>query len=85
MPYLIEKDEIPAIQYTPVKYKDEIAMLGVTQNGPIIMFTALDQIRFVSWDEIVAFAATAEIIKPDEKKKSDESTTKKLRDIKKPD
>ena len=84
MPYLIEKEEMPGIQYTPVKYKGEIAMMGITQNGPIIMFTALDQIRFVSWDEIVAFAATAPIVEPEEEKKKEEPS-KKLRDIKKPD
>jgi hypothetical protein len=84
MPYLIEKDEMPTIQYTPVKYKGEIAMLGITPNGPIIMFTALDQIRFVSWDEIVAFAATAPIVEPEDAKKKDDAP-KKLREIKKPD
>lgn len=83
MPYLIEKDEIPGIQYTPVKYKGEIAMMGITQNGPIIMFTALDQIRFVPWDEIVAFAATAPIVEPETEKK--EEPPKKLRELKKPD
>lgn len=84
MPYLIEKSEIPQMQYSPVKYKDEIAMLGITANGPVIMFTALDQIRFVSWDEIVAFAATAPIVEPDEKKPAADSK-KKLREIPKPE
>jgi hypothetical protein len=84
MPYLIEKDDMPAIQYSPVKYKGEIAMLGITQSGPFIMYTALDQIRFVSWDEIVAFAATAPIAEPDVEKKKEE-TKKALRELKKPD
>ena len=82
MPYLIDKDDIPGIQYFPVKMKDEIAMLGITANGPVIMFTALDQIRFVSWDEIVAFAATAPIVSADDKA---HDAPKKVREIKKPD
>ena len=61
MVYLIPKQELPQqIQYTPVKYMDEIAMMAVTPKGPVILFTDSDEVIFVTWDEIVRFAATAQ-------------------------
>ena len=60
MVYLIPKQELPQqIQYTPVKYMDEIAMMAVTPKGPVILFTETDEVIFVTWDEIVRYAATA--------------------------
>ena len=59
MVFLIPKQEMPQMQYTPVKYKNEITMMGVTPKGPIIMYTDTDEVVFITWDEIVAYAATA--------------------------
>jgi len=59
MVYLIPKSEMPVLQYTPVKYKDEIAMFAVSPNGPVILFTATDELIFAPWDEVITFAATS--------------------------
>ena len=56
MVYLIPKLEMPVVQYTPVKYKEDVAMLAITQNGPVILFTATDELIFVPYDEIIEFA-----------------------------
>lgn len=79
MPYKVEKEDLPLLQYTPVKDRDDITMLGVTTNGPVIVYTALDEIRFVSWDEIVAWAATAPLKEPEAPKHE-----KKVREVQKP-
>lgn len=60
MVYVIPKQEIPqGIQYTPVKYKDEITMMAVTPKGPVILFTGTDEVIFITWDEIVGYCALA--------------------------
>lgn len=55
----IPKKQIPALQYNPVLYKDEIAMAGIDPKGLVVLYTATDELIFCPWDEIVAYAATA--------------------------
>jgi hypothetical protein len=59
MVYVIPKLELPQMQYTPVKYKEEITMMAVTPKGPVILYTDSDTALFLTWDEIVSYAATA--------------------------
>lgn len=61
MPTEIPKKEMPVVPYTPVQCKDGIAMMTVIQNGVIILYTDLDQIRYASWEEIAEFVATAKL------------------------
>lgn len=79
MPYRIQKEDLPQLQYTPVKDRDDITLLGITPNGPVIIYTALDEVRFVSWDEIVAWASTAPLKEPEVPKPE-----KKVREVPKP-
>jgi hypothetical protein len=88
MVYVIPKNEMPQMQYTPVKYKDEITMMAITPKGPVILFTDTDEVIFSTWDEIVAYAATAERQEiPKEPTVAEEPPAPKktgIREIKKP-
>jgi hypothetical protein len=89
MVYIIPKNEMPQMQYTPVKYKDEITMMAVTPKGPVILFTDTDEVIFSTWDEIVAYAATAPRLEiPKEPTVAEETPAQKktsgIREIKKP-
>jgi hypothetical protein len=85
MVYLIPKSEMPQLQYTPVKYKEEITMMAVTPKGPVVLYTDTDEVLFVTWDEIIAYAATAQRQKipeePESVKETEPAPTKKLRDV----
>jgi len=84
MVYLIPKLEMPVLQYTPVKYKDDVAMLGISPNGPVVLFTATDELIFVPYDEIIELAATAERkqppAKPEEAKTSPPGTPRVIKE-----
>lgn len=67
MVFVVPKTDLPVMNYTPAKMKDELVMFGVTQNGPVIMYIDRDETVFVPWDEVIAFAATAPRQKPAEK------------------
>lgn len=85
MVLIIPKEELLNLQYTPVKYKDEIAMMAVAPKGIVILFTALDEVRFIPWDEIVEFTAMAPAKKIEEESQKDTPEKKKgVREIPKP-
>ena len=75
MVVVIPKNKMPEIQYTPVMYKDEIVMTGIAPNGVVMLFTALDELLFCPWDEVVEYSATAKLEKPAEPE------DKKLREV----
>ena len=87
MVYLLPKEEMPDVSYKLVKYKNEIAMFGIATNGPVILFTATDELVFTPWDEIIAYAATSPREKlPGQKpeKDQDSATPPKPRTTKEP-
>ena len=87
MVYLLPKEEMPDISYKPVKYKGEIAMFGVATNGPVILFTATDELIFSPWDEVIAFAATSprkQLPEQNPEKDQDLTTPPKPRTTKEP-
>ena len=59
MPYMISKAETPNAQYTKILYHDEVLMMTITPNGPVIVFTDGGDTLFVPWDEIVEYAVTS--------------------------
>jgi hypothetical protein len=81
MVFIIPKAELPMVQYTPVKYKDENAMMAAVPNGVVILFISTDELVFVPWDEIVAYAVLAPRQKPELPKEDKKAT---VREIKKP-
>ncbi len=59
MVFVLTNDELPAQNYTPAKFKGSIAMMTVIPKGVIIMYTDLGENIFISWDEVIEYAATA--------------------------
>lgn len=81
MAYIIPKLELPVLQYTPMKFHDELAMFGVAPNGAIIMFIDRDENLFVPWDEVVEYAAIAKKQAPPAKPDEEPKQEKKLREV----
>lgn len=61
MAVIVSKTDLPQIQYTPVKFRGETTLFGIISGGMVIIYTSIDEIRFVPWEELVAFGATAPI------------------------
>ena len=80
MVFVIPKKKIPMLSYTPVPYKDEIAMIGIDTRGAVILYTATDEIIFCPWDEVVSYSATAKREKVEEE--PDEKPTGTVREVK---
>jgi hypothetical protein len=80
MPLIIEKKDIPVVQYQPRKIHDEIAMMAITTNGALYVFD--DRCRLVTWNEIDELSlgeATEPELAPHPTMKPN------IREIKKPD
>ena len=83
MAYIINTNELPDTQYTPIKAGDTHALFGVLPGGVVILYPAVSEAVIVPWSEIVEYAAGAEkkqLPKPVEpepvKKKVRDATTK---------
>jgi hypothetical protein len=87
MPYLIPKEELPQMAYRPAKCHDETVMFGLLEGqngailGPVIMYLDVNETRFCSWDEIIEWAATADI-KERKKPELPKDPEKKAREVK---
>lgn len=71
MPTLIPKKNMPVVQYNPVMIDNEIVMFAPSESGIIAFYPAVDQIRHISYMEILEWAMK-EPIEKKKKTRSDE-------------
>lgn len=85
MVYIISKKELFGLQYQPVMFKEEVAMMAIAPKGVIALFTDTDEARFIDWQEIVECTATAKAEKVPEPEAVEPHKKGTTREIKKPD
>lgn len=68
MTRVIPKTQLPMIAFNQAVVKDDLCFFSVMQDGIIAHYTGLDESVFVSFTEILEYAASAPREKPVEPK-----------------